>query len=124
MARDRAADANPAVRLTKLLVLEALPAWTSNRLKRLVLSPKRYVVDAALAAAVLRLDVIAILRSGDLLGRLLDTFRGVAVAGRAYRQRLATTSVSPPPGADGHLTDPKTAATDPVAPVQDGVGQA
>lgn len=26
---------------------EATPAWTSNRLKRLVLSPKRYVLDPA-----------------------------------------------------------------------------
>ena len=60
--------------LTNLLVVEALPAWTSNRLKRLVLSPKRYVLDAALVGAVLRLDVNAILRSGDLLGRMLDTF--------------------------------------------------
>ncbi len=60
--------------LRNLLVVEALPAWTTNRLKRLVLSPKRHVVDAALAASILRLDVNAILRSGDLLGRLLDTF--------------------------------------------------
>lgn len=60
--------------LTNLLVVEALPAWTSNRLKRLVMLPKRYVVDAALAAAVLRLDVNGVMRSGDLLGRLLDTF--------------------------------------------------
>jgi len=60
--------------LTNLLVVEGLPAWTTNRLKRLVLSPKRHVVDAALAASILRLDVYAILRSGDLLGRLLDTF--------------------------------------------------
>jgi len=60
--------------LTNLLVVEALPAWTSNRLKRLVLSPRRYVLDAALVGAVLRLDVNAILRRGDLLGRMLDTF--------------------------------------------------
>ena len=59
--------------LTNLLVVDAIPAWTSNRLKRLVLSPKRYVVDAALVAALLRVDVNAILLSGDLLGRLLDT---------------------------------------------------
>jgi predicted AAA+ superfamily ATPase len=59
--------------LTNLLVIESLPAWTSNRLKRLVLSRKRYVVDPALVAALLRLDVNAILRNGDMLGRLLDT---------------------------------------------------
>jgi hypothetical protein len=60
--------------LVNLLVVESLPAWTSNRLKRLVLSPKRYVVEPALVAAALRLDTDAILRNGDLLGRLLDTF--------------------------------------------------
>lgn len=60
--------------LANLLVVEAIPSWTSNRLKRLVLSPKRYLVDAALLAGILRLDVNAVLRDGDLLGRLLDTF--------------------------------------------------
>lgn len=60
--------------LTNLLIVEATPAWTSNRLKRLVLSPKRHMVDAALVGAILRLDSNAVLRSGDLLGRLLDTF--------------------------------------------------
>lgn len=60
--------------LQNLLVIDAVPAWTSNRLKRLVLSPKRYLVDPALAAAILRLDTNAVLRDGDMLGRLLDTF--------------------------------------------------
>ena len=60
--------------LTNLLVVEALPAWTSNRLKRLVLMPKRHLVDPALAGAVLGLDANLVIREGDLLGRLLDTF--------------------------------------------------
>lgn len=60
--------------LTNLLVVEALPAWTSNRLKRLVLMPKRHVVDPALAGAVLGLEPDLVLRSGDLLGRLLESF--------------------------------------------------
>lgn len=60
--------------LTNLLVVEAIPSWTSNRLKRLVLSPKRYLVDAALASGALRLDVNAVMRDGDMLGRLIDTF--------------------------------------------------
>jgi len=60
--------------LTRLFVIEQVPAWTSNRLKRLVLSPKRYVVDPALLAHLLRLDANGILRDGDLLGRVLDTF--------------------------------------------------
>ena len=60
--------------LTNLLVAEALPAWTSNRLKRLVLMPKRHVVDPAIVGAVLGLDANLVLRRGDLLGRLLDSF--------------------------------------------------
>jgi uncharacterized protein len=60
--------------LLNLLVAEILPAWTSNRLKRLVLSGKRYIVDPAIATTILRIDADAIMRNGDLLGRLLDTF--------------------------------------------------
>ena len=60
--------------LTNLLIVEGVPSWTSNRLKRLTLSSKRYVVDPALLAGLLRFDVDAVLRDGDVLGRLLDTF--------------------------------------------------
>jgi predicted AAA+ superfamily ATPase len=60
--------------LMRLHVVDALPAWSSSRLKRLVHGPKRHVVDAGLAAAILRVDVKGVLRQGDLLGRLLDTF--------------------------------------------------
>ncbi|MGH2371348.1 MAG: ATP-binding protein, partial [Chloroflexota bacterium] len=60
--------------LTNLFVLDTVPAWTSNRLSRLVKSAKRYVVDAALVSTALGVDVAAVLRDGDLLGRLLDTF--------------------------------------------------
>ena len=78
--------------LTNLLIVEAMPAWTSNRLKRLVLMPKRHVVDAALVGAILRLDSNAILRSGDLIVRLLDTFvvsqLRVELAVSASRPRL------------------------------------
>ena len=59
--------------LKNLMVVEAVPSWASNRLKRLVRSAKRYVVDPALVGACLRLDADAVLRDGDLLGRLLDT---------------------------------------------------
>jgi hypothetical protein len=39
-----------------------------------VVSPRRYVVDGALAAAILGLEASDVLRDGDLLGRLLETF--------------------------------------------------
>lgn len=60
--------------LTDLFAIDVLPAWQTNRLSRLVRSPKRYVVEPALVASMLRLDAGAILRDGDLLGRLLDSF--------------------------------------------------
>lgn len=61
--------------LSNLLVTESVPAWTSNRLKRLASSPKRYLIDAALMASAIEVtDPQAILRSGDLLGRMIDTF--------------------------------------------------
>jgi uncharacterized protein len=60
--------------LSRLLIVDQLPAWASNRLRRLIRTPKRYVVDAALIGAALRLDTAAILADGDLLGRVIDTF--------------------------------------------------
>jgi predicted AAA+ superfamily ATPase len=60
--------------LVNLLVLDTVPAWLSNRLSRLVKSGKRYFVDPSLIAAALRLDQAALLRDGDLLGRVLETF--------------------------------------------------
>jgi predicted AAA+ superfamily ATPase len=60
--------------LSALLIVEQVPAWASNRLKRLVRQPKRYVIDAALITTALRMDEDAVLRDGNLLGRVLDTF--------------------------------------------------
>lgn len=60
--------------LEGLLVAEAVPAWRSNRLKRLVHQPKRFLLDAALLATALRIDEQGVIRDGDLLGRLLETF--------------------------------------------------
>lgn len=60
--------------LRDLFVIDTVSAWSTNRLKRLVRSPKRYVVDPGLVAGALQLTVDAVLRDGDLFGRLLDTF--------------------------------------------------
>ena len=59
--------------LVNLQVVEALPAWTSNRLKRLTLAAKRYLIDPALLAGIIGATDSAVLRDGDLLGRVLDT---------------------------------------------------
>lgn len=60
--------------LANLLVLETTPAWVSNRLSRLIKRGKRYLVDPSLITAALHIDQTAVLRDGDLLGRLLETF--------------------------------------------------
>lgn len=60
--------------LTDLFVAERVPGWASNRLRRLVRQPKRYLVDPSLLAAALHVDVAGIMRDGDLLGRIVDTF--------------------------------------------------
>ena len=60
--------------LEALFVTERVPAWSSNRLQRLIKSPKRYVLDPGLAAAAAGVSAESILSEGDLLGRVIDTF--------------------------------------------------
>lgn len=60
--------------LSNLYVLDVVPAWLTNRLSRLVKTPKRYVSDASLIGAALRADEASVMRDGGLMGRLLDTF--------------------------------------------------
>lgn len=60
--------------LRNLLVVDRIPAWTSNRFKRLALAPKRYLVDPGLFTGVLGISEHDVLADGDLLGRLVETF--------------------------------------------------
>lgn len=60
--------------LAAVFVTDTVPAWWSNRLKRLTKAGKRYLVDAGLVTGVLGIDPSAVMRDGDLLGRVLDTF--------------------------------------------------
>lgn len=60
--------------LRDLFVADMVPAWFSNRLKRLTRMPKRYLTDPALVASTIGYDLDTALRDPDLLGRLLDTF--------------------------------------------------
>lgn len=76
--------------LKNLLVLEALPGWESSRLSRLTGLPKRYLVDSSIVAAVLRLDSGTVMRDGNLLGRLIETFVAAQI-----RSELAITASRP-----------------------------
>jgi uncharacterized protein len=60
--------------LEMLFVTERIPAWHSNRLNRLTRSPKRYLIDTALMGPLLGVDPRAVIRNGDLLGRVIETF--------------------------------------------------
>lgn len=60
--------------LELLMVADHVPAWSTNRLKRLVRAPKRYITDPALLGPLLGVDQAAAFRNGDVLGRLVETF--------------------------------------------------
>ena len=71
--------ARPTVReyvslLEKFFLIELLPPWHHNRLKRLVKTPKLHLADTGLAAALLGLDVAALKADRTAFGPLLESF--------------------------------------------------
>lgn len=60
--------------LESLLLTQRVPAWPANQLSRLIRQPKRYLLDPAIVGPLLGVDARTVLRDGDLLGRILDTF--------------------------------------------------
>lgn len=60
--------------LERIFVLEELIPWHSNRLKRLVKTPKLHVTDSGLACALLGLSADDLWEDRELLGQMLETF--------------------------------------------------
>lgn len=60
--------------LDSLMITQRVPAWAGNRMDRTIRLPKRFLIDPGLLGPLLRIDHPRVLRDGDLLGRLLDTF--------------------------------------------------
>lgn len=60
--------------LGRLMIIDQVPAWTSNRFSRLVKQGKRYLVDPSLVGAALNLDTDSVMADGSMLGRIIDTF--------------------------------------------------
>jgi predicted AAA+ superfamily ATPase len=60
--------------LERLFLVDELPAWHTNRLKRLVKTPKLHMGDSGFAAALLGTDAAALLAERELYGQLLETF--------------------------------------------------
>lgn len=83
--------------LTNLGVITQLPAWSTNRLKRLTRGPKRFIADVGLWGALVDVNEAAVMSDGNLLGRLIDTF--------VTNQLRAETSASGRPPRLYHLRD-------------------
>jgi hypothetical protein len=60
--------------LERVFLLDLLPSWHTNRLSRLVKSPKLHVGDTGVACALLGLDAAALVQDRATLGQLLETF--------------------------------------------------
>jgi uncharacterized protein len=60
--------------LERIFLIELLPPWHSNRLSRLVKTPKLHLGDTGLAASLLGVDAGALTKDRALLGQLLETF--------------------------------------------------
>jgi uncharacterized protein len=60
--------------LEMLHLTEQIPAWSNNHLSRLARAAKRYVVEPALMAPLLKVNRRTVLRHADLTGRLIDSF--------------------------------------------------
>lgn len=60
--------------LERVFLLEHLPPWHSNRMSRLIKTPKLHMGDTGVGAALLGLDGVALAKDRSLLGQLLETF--------------------------------------------------
>ncbi len=60
--------------LTRIFLVDELPPWYSNRMKRLVKTPKLHIGDTGLACALLGLDADGLWADRGLFGRLLESF--------------------------------------------------
>jgi len=60
--------------LERVFLLDELPSWHSNRLSRLIKTPKLHVGDTGLACALLGADAATLASDRPLLGQLLETF--------------------------------------------------
>lgn len=60
--------------LAQVFLIDELPPWHSNRLSRLIKTPKLHVGDTGLACALLGTDAAALWQDRSMFGQLLETF--------------------------------------------------
>ena len=90
--------------LERMFLVERLPPWASNRLARLVKTPKLHLGDTGLAAALLGVQAADLLRERTLLGALTETF--------VYQELRRQASGSPAPTRFFHCRDRDGVETD------------
>ena len=60
--------------LSRIFLLEELPPWHSNKISRLIKTPKLHLGDSGLACSLLGLDGETLWKDRALFGRILETF--------------------------------------------------
>lgn len=60
--------------LRDVFLVDSLPSWDSNRLKRLIRTSKLHMADTGLACAVLRVDAPTLARGRALWWQMFETF--------------------------------------------------
>ena len=83
--------------LERVFLIERLKPWYSNRLNRLVKTPKLHIGDTGLACAVLGLDEKTLASDRNVLGQMLETF--------AYQELRRQASWNPAPLSFFHYRD-------------------
>jgi predicted AAA+ superfamily ATPase len=75
--------------LKSTFLVQELPAWSTNLGKRLVKSPKLFMVDTGLTCALLGLDVAGLKQAGEVAGRVFENFVALEVFKHtSWSQRL------------------------------------
>jgi predicted AAA+ superfamily ATPase len=77
--------------IERLFLVEFLPPWFSNRIKRLIKSPKLHFGDTGLACNLLRCNAAELEDQRELLGQLLETFvfNEIEKQASAHPERIA-----------------------------------
>jgi predicted AAA+ superfamily ATPase len=65
--------------LKTTFLVQELPAWSTNLGKRLVKSPKLFMVDTGLTCALLGLDAAGLKQGGEVAGRVFENFVALEV---------------------------------------------
>jgi predicted AAA+ superfamily ATPase len=60
--------------LKTIFLIQELPAWSTNLGKRLVKSPKLFMVDTGLACSLLGIDEDGLRQGGEVVGRIFENF--------------------------------------------------